>query len=211
MKKIIHQIFLDVGLGKLEDNELYMKNLEINKKKWGHKYEFKIWNDDMVEKLVKEFDPKIQNYWNNFPNKFYKVDFSRFLILYKEGGIYLDMDLLIKKDPEPIYNVNFLALWNIQNQDTGEVIGIGDRKVNNDVIHLNNKNDYLEFTEFSMMRSKKCKIPFNRKQRRFKYSCGNSCFNMFCKMKKYSQKNYQGLVNEYFFSYWTSTMSLINW
>ena len=211
MKKKIHQIFLDVGLGKLKDNKLYMDTIKANQKNWGHEYEFKIWNDDMVENLVKKFDDDIQNYWNNFPNRFYKVDFCRFLILYKEGGIYIDMDLLIKKDPAPIYNVNFLALWNIQDPHTGKVVGIGDRKVNNDVIHLIDKNDYMNFIVFSMKRSEDCKMPLHWKQRRFKYIVGNSCYHMFCKMKKFSRKKYQGLVNEFFYSYWTSTLGMVKW
>ena len=198
MKKKIHQIFLDVGLGKFEDNLTYVQTMVTNKKNYGHIYEFKLWNDEMVEELVKEYSKEIQDLWNNFPNKFYKVDFSRFLILYKEGGIYLDLDLLIKKDPAPIFKQNFMALWNHQANNE-----IGDGKVNNDVIHLLDKNDYMEFIKFIIKRSNECKMPKNWRIRRFKHIVSNHCYHMYCKYKKYNLDGYQGLVNKYFYSYWT--------
>ena len=80
MNKIIHQIFLDIGLTPLSERKDYVYNIEIIKRNnpdWKHI----LWNDKMVNDFVKKFYPEYLSIWNNFPNKFYKIDYVRYLIL----------------------------------------------------------------------------------------------------------------------------------
>ena len=93
--KIIHQIFIDIGQGKTYlDNPIYKETVEKNKEIHVD-FEFKIWDEPLLNKLVEEKCPEYIEIWNDFPDKFYKIDFGKYLILLVEGGIYLDLDDII--------------------------------------------------------------------------------------------------------------------
>ena len=74
----IHQLFLDVGLGRLTDNKVYVKNLALMQAKYGERHT--LWGDAEVCTLLRrypEFHPAIRK----FPYKFWLVDFAKYLIL----------------------------------------------------------------------------------------------------------------------------------
>ena len=62
----------------------------------GFKYMF--WNDEDIDKLVKESYPKFYQLYNEFPIHIMKIDFARFCILHKFGGIYADLDMFCYKN-----------------------------------------------------------------------------------------------------------------
>ena len=91
MNKIIHQIFLDIGLKSLKDRPDYLKNIELlkeNNPDWKHI----LWDDNTLNKFVETNYPQYLKYWNSFPHTFYKIDYSRYLLLQKYGGMYIDLD-----------------------------------------------------------------------------------------------------------------------
>ncbi len=70
-------------------NDMQSKNPEYN---------FYIYTDDEIDKFVNDHFPgKIANAYNKLNIIVAKVDFWRYLVLYKYGGIYLDMDSSIDK------------------------------------------------------------------------------------------------------------------
>jgi len=105
----IHQVY-----GLYRDNKpmnplfkhsfLKCKSLEHinNSENRKYKYKYKLWNADQCDKLVKKYSPEFDYY---FDTRFeiMKVDIIRFLILYDQGGIYLDMDVVLNT-----YNLNYL-------------------------------------------------------------------------------------------------------
>lgn len=87
-------------------------------------YTHKIYTDEEMDDFVNmNFDQNIQDCYNRLNIIVAKVDFWRYLILYKLGGVYLDMDStierpldkLIKSDDEAIIsaegNPNFYVQW----------------------------------------------------------------------------------------------------
>ena len=61
-------------------------------------YKYKLFNDQEMDKYVNDnFPGEIADCYNRIQIIVAKVDFWRYLILYKEGGIYLDMDSNINK------------------------------------------------------------------------------------------------------------------
>lgn len=66
----------------------------INKiKELNPEYNHKIYTDDEIDKFVNEnFQGEIADAYNKLNHIVAKVDFWRYLILYKYGGVYLDMD-----------------------------------------------------------------------------------------------------------------------
>ena len=73
MVKIIHQIFLNIGLKPLEDRRDYLNNINIIKE-LNPDWEHKLWKDDTLDEFVNENYPENLKYWNNFPYPMYKID-----------------------------------------------------------------------------------------------------------------------------------------
>jgi mannosyltransferase OCH1-like enzyme len=89
--KIIHQTWktLDVP-------EEWTDAVESCKNK--HKdYKHIIWTDEMMENFVKKEYTDFYDTYMSYPHNIQRCDAFRYLVLYKYGGIYLDMDIICKK------------------------------------------------------------------------------------------------------------------
>lgn len=56
-------------------------------------FEYKFWNDEEIDNLIKECYPQYYKMYSEFPIHIMKIDFARFCILHKFGGIYADLDV----------------------------------------------------------------------------------------------------------------------
>lgn len=87
-------------------------------------YEYKLFDDDDMKKYIDDnFDKDIQCAYSKLNVGAAKADFWRYLILYKEGGVYLDIDsvlysslnTLIKSEDKAIIsrekNPNIFLQW----------------------------------------------------------------------------------------------------
>jgi mannosyltransferase OCH1-like enzyme len=87
-------------------------------------YEYKLYTDDEMDEFVNtEYKGEIADCYNKLNIIVAKVDFWRYLILYKYGGVYLDMDShisvplneIIRTDDQAIItaetNPNMFAQW----------------------------------------------------------------------------------------------------
>ena len=61
MVKIIHQIFLNIGLKPLEDRRDYLNNINIIKE-LNPDWEHKLWKDDTLDKFVNDNYPENLKY-----------------------------------------------------------------------------------------------------------------------------------------------------
>ncbi len=61
-------------------------------------FEYKIWYDDELHKIIEESYPQYLEMFNAFPRHILKIDFARFCILHKYGGIYADLDIYCYKN-----------------------------------------------------------------------------------------------------------------
>ena len=57
-----------------------------------------LWSDEDAESLVKNSYPDFYELYKNFPFHINRIDFVRFCILHKHGGVYADMDMYCYKD-----------------------------------------------------------------------------------------------------------------
>ena len=94
-KKIIHQIFLDIGKGPLTNFPSWIQNMEVNKK-LNPDYTFILWTDPEVDKFLQDHFSQYIPLIETFPHKFYLIDFIRYLILDYHGGMYMDLDVRCK-------------------------------------------------------------------------------------------------------------------
>lgn len=96
---IVHQTFYTTNL------PLKMFNIIQNNKKICPNYTFLFYDDDQCEQFIKtNFDEKTYSAFMKL-NKEYgamKADFFRYCVLYKRGGVYLDIKSIILK---PLYTI----------------------------------------------------------------------------------------------------------
>lgn len=90
MKKIIYQTWFDKNLP-LEIKKSIDNMLDIN-----HNYDYQLFDDQEIDLFVKnEFNEETYKCFNSLTVGAAKADLWRYLILYKTGGIYLDVDSVI--------------------------------------------------------------------------------------------------------------------
>jgi len=99
--KIIHQIWIQ-GYNKIP-NEL--KNYHSQCKIINNDFEYIFWDETNIKKLLMEnFSKQYLDLYNGYAILAQKADFARYAILYIYGGIYLDMDMVCRKNLSPFLN-----------------------------------------------------------------------------------------------------------
>lgn len=92
IEKNIFQSWYTVNL-----HPLVQKKIDFMKKS-NPEYTYNLYTDDDMDNFVNEyFKGEIAECYNRLNIIVAKVDFWRYLVLYKYGGIYLDMDSSIEK------------------------------------------------------------------------------------------------------------------
>ena len=88
MKKKIHQIWLQG-----EDDIPAKYKFNINETiRLNPDWEYKLWDDDSLEKECMKYGKKCFERYISYKHLHQKVDLGRYVVLYNEGGISVDMD-----------------------------------------------------------------------------------------------------------------------
>jgi len=182
--KLVHFFFLDIGLGKLEDFTDYLKNIEMLSK-YNPNTEIMMWDEPKLDLLVKNFYPELLDFWNGLPHTLYKVDFGRYIVLKKYGGMYVDLDMECLC---PLPNPNETDFINIFTDCKGI------ETFNGNVIYFRDSSMYDKLIQFSQDRFKNNKMPINWKRRRLLYTVGARMYHKFCRDNKLKKTN----VDKYF-------------
>lgn len=114
MRQKIHQIFIKFKQGKeLEDIDVFRNQvLRTNKFCELYNIEYQLWKEYDCEKLINKY-PQYRQLYDNFKHEIQKVDFIRYLILYDEGGIYIDCDVCPIGAVFDLFKMNeFFVKWN---------------------------------------------------------------------------------------------------
>lgn len=107
----IHQIYFNLYGKELNEMQLFQESHECCKSQEG--FEYKLWSEQECDELIKNDFPKYYEFYNNFRFNIQKIDFVRFAILRKFGGIYIDLDMFIIKNLNPMLKQK-IVLHNIQ-------------------------------------------------------------------------------------------------
>tara|TARA_R110002020_G_C16243237_1_gene769267 strand:- start:308 stop:964 length:657 start_codon:yes stop_codon:yes gene_type:complete len=113
---LVHQIFWDFkGKGRsIKDVSciFYKCHMQTVEKVKEYGMEYKMWSYEDCELLIKESYKQYENLWNDFKVPMMKQDFIRNLILHKEGGIYIDLDIEPIKDFTELFEEKqFWVIW----------------------------------------------------------------------------------------------------
>ena len=108
--KIIHQTWSDNPLPQIL-KYIREENIKLLKNKG---YEFILWTDEMIIKLINEHYPNFYKIYNSAITGVQRGDIARIMILYHYGGVYIDLDILILKDIDTLidfskdkFNISF--------------------------------------------------------------------------------------------------------
>jgi len=93
------------------------KELKGNFKRWRQvwldefpEYTHKFYTDQDIRDIIKTHFPKYLKPFDNFHNQIERVDFFRYAILYLEGGIYADLDVIPLKDIDTLLKKDKIIL-----------------------------------------------------------------------------------------------------
>ena len=81
-------------------------------KKYFPEPEFKhiMWTDEMIYNFVSNFFPQYYDTFMSYPYMINRIDMFRYMILYVYGGIYIDMDYIIKINFYPFLKSGYIHL-----------------------------------------------------------------------------------------------------
>jgi len=151
---IMHQIFFNIGKGELKEIPRFYECHLNNKKKCKlQKIQYKLWTRKMVEKLLeKKENRRFKRLYYEFEQDIMRIDFARYLILYRFGGIYVDLDIcMIGKSIKQLFKKDyFFVRWHDSKLPYNAILGT---KKNNP-LYL----DILEHCEESYDEKKKQEI-----------------------------------------------------
>lgn len=73
-------------------------NLELLHPNWDHRF----FDDNAIKQFVASEFPQYQNTFNLFPKTIQRIDFFRYLAIYRYGGFYLDLDVFLNAPLHPL-------------------------------------------------------------------------------------------------------------
>ena len=178
----VHFVFFDVGAGDTIETSkhsvLYKKNMLIFQRLHPD-WRVVLWNHAAATALISNFEKQLLTMWNMLGEQesgFYQVDFARYVILKKCGGVYVDLDIEMKQRLIPEKQYIFASTKP----------GGGTRKITNSIICLNDKSLYDELLQFVISRFFTVQIP-TQFDRHLLYTVGALGYAAFCKLKELNE------------------------
>ena len=148
--KIIHQIWF-------QGKENIPEHLKVFHQHWIEKnptFEVKVWDETTIGEEVEAFSDKAtQDMYHNYPYMIQKIDLAKYIILYRYGGIYMDMDIdCLQGISDEFLDDNEVILsllpYSFEQNLFFALIGhnVSEKIINNSVIMVNPKNDIMLYT-----------------------------------------------------------------
>lgn len=107
-------------------------------------YEHRFWNDNDVTKFVNDEYPQYKKIYDKLPLHIMKLDFARYLVIHKFGGLYVDMDMFCYKNFYQILNKNIILLEALDKKEITQNSMFGGT-VNNDFYIACVENSIYEY------------------------------------------------------------------
>jgi len=149
-------------------------------------YEYKLWTDEMMEEFVKKEYPDFYQIYKSYKYHIQRCDAFRYLVLYKYGGIYIDMDIVCKKKLDNLlkYDIVFTKSANVPHLFT------------NAFFMSSKNNEIMKYCIDNLPKNAKSKLLFG-KHNHVMYSTGpNFLSNMINNYKLENIKNHYVLTKE---------------
>ena len=191
--KIIHQIFMSVNGSSIDDNYLFMKG----RRKWinwcmKNGYIYKYHSDNNITRYLQTDEQR--DFYFSLRYTWQKIDFIRYCIINKEGGIYVDLDIY----PKNITFDNFGKF--VQRNDY--VIGVWYDKKNKKLTPSNSilafpKNKLTSLINYSMEQTDEKNKIDSYKNWKIRYMLQTTGVNMFRRWVKKNNLKYSLQLHDY--------------
>lgn len=86
-------------------------------KKYMPTWKYHLMTDEMNRNFVIKYFPEFLQYYDNFKYAIQRADAIRYLYLYVNGGLYIDLDMEITESLEPLFIVNHPLLFKYNSID----------------------------------------------------------------------------------------------
>jgi len=172
--KIIHQTYKNHNLP-----EIY-KICKTEIKRLHTDFEYRFYTDEDMDRLMKTEFPEYYEKFNELPRMIMKIDMFRYFLMYKYGGLYVDMDYLMFK-PFDLLNEKVVIPTNRDLDENNKLTCLGNCIFASVPNHPFWKS--LMDTLFTLDRKN---LPFDGKDNVIKYSGPIFVFDMY---NKYLNKN----------------------
>jgi hypothetical protein len=175
-----HSIFIPTKYERVSDHPEWVKARKLNKK---NGFLTKLWKKKDIVNLIELYYPEFIYLINDFPSDWYLIDFARVIILHHVGGVYIDLDVILKTKDLP--DGNLIGYWINKNNQ---------KELNNDFIRWLDRDLYYKCAIFLRDRFYYNRMPYNWKVRKFLFTVGNRGYIAFIKSSKMSFlmfENYQ--------------------
>lgn len=106
--KIIHQTY------KTADLPWFFKKGQDSVKEHFPEWEYRFWTDVDLHAFVYENYPQYMEKWLSLDRQIKRVDLWRLLVLHKHGGLYCDLDVQWRRNPEDYLSGNFITYESTQ-------------------------------------------------------------------------------------------------
>jgi len=162
----IHQIFFPFKEGdSIETIPRYHKQVQNTQTKCQEfNYEYKLWNLEEIENLIMTDFNDYYSLFKNFRYKVQMVDFARYCILSKFGGIYLDCDVTFTRNIDEFFELElFFAKWANDKRNLPYIAVIGSLKPNNKIfesIILECRKSYNQKVDMDIYKKWRCRFVF---------------------------------------------------
>ena len=151
----VHQIFWPFKGKELSEIPAFATNVNETQEFCKlHNYQYKLWNLEDCENLIKEDFSEYLDLWKDFRFDIQRCDFIRYCILYKFGGLYIDCDIRPMKNLDSVFEEQlYFVHWadDIKRLPYNAIMG-----------SLKNQNLFLEII-------KQCKKDYYEKSKIEKY------------------------------------------
>lgn len=93
---------------KTHDVPVLFRNYIASWKQHGDHFEYNMYTDQQLRDLIHQHYPQFSGLYDNFRHLIERVDFARYAIMHKSGGVYADMDMeLVRELPESWFDLLF--------------------------------------------------------------------------------------------------------
>jgi mannosyltransferase OCH1-like enzyme len=164
--KIIHQMWLDKHIETNSEHPAKYSNHVNSIKHFNSDFKYIFWNKNMVKQLLEDhLFVKYKSFWYNLPVLLQQCDFARYLILFKYGGIYIDLDFKCFKNLFPlINNRNLLLTWESNYHSNPSVDRVPNRLLNGVIGSKPNNPIWLDFVDFIILHYNDKRNPYTHQK-----------------------------------------------
>lgn len=90
VRRTIHQIWFNLGdephvPAELHERQQSWKRLRLD-------FSYKLWDLQEADRIIESCDKTIRDVWSKLPHGINKADFFRYVLLFRFGGFYVDLD-----------------------------------------------------------------------------------------------------------------------